>query len=579
MEATCSTRAVKVLKYIQRNSPNSISRASLAELEKLPATVLSSAHTLSNWTELTNDEQLRSWLRSAPPPAAKSSISGPLFNGTLVFAQVSFAQPNLPPSGVLAADIQTAISYATLAAIPINRYASQYGPNWIRVWPVAIPFTANLQSSSFTHADFEGWVDDIGQFMRKQVSNPCIVIMHNRDLPNSASFTGERNSFHSQTSSGIPYCYSLVFGENLTVADNNHTFGSLTRQKVYAHNLSHEVAEMVVDPRGDDSNREVCDACSGNCNVQFFDLFDQNGVFMGGTTDTASATGFSFFINSIVSAAVAVDENFCVSPGANAQVACVYPPPFVSGQLYAYGDTGTPGNVSNPAIAGFDDWLGFKFLFAGTNLAGENQIYAVNNSGQLLSYGDDGTQGNVSAPTTVGFGGWQNFKFLFAGTDLTGANRIYGVDSNGQLLSYGDDGNPGNVSAPTVVGFGGWQNFKFPFVGTDLTGANRIYAVDNNGQLLSYGDDGNPGNVSSPVVVGFGGWLDFKFLFAGTDLTGANRIYAVDNNGQLLSYGDDGNPGNVSSPITVGFGGWLAFKFLFAGKNLAGDNRIYAVGA
>jgi hypothetical protein len=52
-----------------------------------------------------------------------------------------------------------------------------------------------------------------------------------------------------------------------------------------------------------------------------------------------------------------------------------------------------------------NDWLEFKFLFAGQNLSGENRIYAVNQSGQLLSYGDDGTPGNVSAPVTVGFGG------------------------------------------------------------------------------------------------------------------------------------------------------------------------------
>jgi hypothetical protein len=76
---------------------------------------------------------------------------------------------------------------------------------------------------------------------------------------------------------------------------------------------------------------------------------------------------------------------------------------------------------------GFGGWQDFKFLFAGKNLAGDNRIYAVNQSGQLLSYGDDGTSGNVSAPVTVGFGGWLDFKFLFAGKNLTGDNRIYAV--------------------------------------------------------------------------------------------------------------------------------------------------------
>ena len=137
----------------------------------------------------------------------------------------------------------------------------------------------------------------------------------------------------------------------------------------------------------------------------------------------------------------------------------------------------TPGNVSDPVIVGNDDWLAFKFLFAGKNLSGENRIYAVNQGGQLLSYGDDATPGNVSAPVIVGNDDWLDFKFLFAGKNLSGENRIYAVNQGGQLLSYGDDGTSGNVSAPVTVGFGGWLNFKFLFAGKNLSGENRIYAV------------------------------------------------------------------------------------------------------
>ncbi|HET9183460.1 MAG TPA: tachylectin-related carbohydrate-binding protein [Candidatus Angelobacter sp.] len=179
------------------------------------------------------------------------------------------------------------------------------------------------------------------------------------------------------------------------------------------------------------------------------------------------------------------------------------------GRLLSYGDSGTPGNVSDPVVVGFGGWGDFKFLFAGLR-----RIYAVNQQGQLLSYGDSGTPGNVSDPVVVGFGGWLDFKFLFAGL-----GRIYAVNEQGQLLSYGDSGTPGNVSDPVVVGFGGWADFKFLFAGSD-----RIYAVNQQGQLLSYGDNGTPGNVSDPVVVGFGGWLDFKFLFGG-----GGRIYAAEN--------------------------------------------------
>jgi len=249
------------------------------------------------------------------------------------------------------------------------------------------------------------------------------------------------------------------------------------------------------------------------------------------------------------------------------------------GQLLSYGDAGTPGNVSDPVIVGFGGWDVFKFLFAGSNLAGQNRIYAVNQQGQLLSYGDAGTPGNVSDPVTVGFGGWTDFQFLFAGSNLAGQNCIYAVNQQGQLLSYGDAGTPGNVSDPVIVGFGGWTDFQFLFAGRNLAGQNRIYAVNQQGQLLSYGDSGTPGNVSDPVIVGFGGWTAFQFLFAGSNSAGQNCIYAVNQQGQLLSYGDTGTPGNVSDPVIVGFGGWKAFQLLFAGSNSAGQARIYGVWA
>jgi hypothetical protein len=253
--------------------------------------------------------------------------------------------------------------------------------------------------------------------------------------------------------------------------------------------------------------------------------------------------------------------------------------PFGSGQLLAYGDAGTPGNVSNPVIVGLGGWLEFTRVFAGRNAAGEHRIYAVDRQGRLLSYGDAGTLGNVSSPMVVGFGGWSVFTFLFAGRNVAGADRIYAVDQQGQLLSYGDAGTPGNVSSPMVVGFGGWSAFKFLFAGRNAAGADRIYAVDRQGRLLSYGDAGTPGNVSNPVVVGLGGWQQFTFLFAGRNAAGADCIYAVDQQGRLLSYGDAGTPGNVSNPVVVGLGGWQQFRFLFAGGNSAGQSRIYGVVA
>ena len=91
------------------------------------------AYARSNLDALTDDEQLKLWLSQNPMAVARATVQSPLFNGTLVFAQLSFAIPGLAPSSVNAADTQTAISYATLAVGPIQRYASQYGPNSVSV--------------------------------------------------------------------------------------------------------------------------------------------------------------------------------------------------------------------------------------------------------------------------------------------------------------------------------------------------------------------------------------------------------------------------------------------------------------
>jgi len=530
MEPLCSTRAVKVRKYLDRTVPAAISRSSLDELLQLPETTLASLHAATNWARVTADPQLRDWLTEHPPPTPRDTASNPLFNGTLVFTEFSFQEPGEPASGVSLADTQTALEYASIAIRTIERYTSRYGSSSVAVSPDIIPFTATLTGNTFTQAEFEGWADQIAQTARNNgVNNPCVIIFHNRELPASPVFIDNRNSFHSMTGQGTPYCYCLVFGQGLTIADNNHDLDSTPRSKVYAHILSHEITEMVVDPKGDSSNPEVCDSCAGNCNNIWFDLFDQNGTYLGGTADTSTATGFAFFINSIVSPNAALNSNGCLSVSSQMQTACVYPPPFVRGELLSYADAGTPGNVSAPALVGFSDWHLFKFLFAGQDATGASRIYAVDTSGQLLSYGDSGSYGNVSDPVTVGLGGWLDFKFLFAGQDATGASRIYAVTTTGELLSYGDSGTPGNVSAPVTVGFGGWQAFRFLFAGQDATGADRIYAVNttSSGQLLSYGDSGTAGNVSAPVTVGFDDWLDFKFLFAGRNTPGQNRIYAV----------------------------------------------------
>jgi hypothetical protein len=344
-------------------------------LKKLPAKVLSTLHAGSDLRQITDDPQLRNWLASNPVPLPEASVHEPLFRGTLFFVQVTFNRPSQPAFSMSTADIQTAVTYATLAIGPIHRYAWQYGPNSVQVSPNILSFNANLTGNTFTDDDVQGWVDSIVQ--RNSLTNACVVILHDTATANSPTNTDSPAGsmvgwgIHDMTGDGHPYCYCRVLGQNLTVADTNQQ---------YAGVLSHEIAEMVVDPRMNFRNPEVCDACFGNCNNFQFDLFDSNSTFIGGTENPATvSTPFTFFINSIIRPN-AYDPNSpegCAVAGSDLTAVCVYPPPGVKGELLSYGDAGTLGNVSDPVVVGFSSWGQFKFLFAGRNQAGQDRIYAV----------------------------------------------------------------------------------------------------------------------------------------------------------------------------------------------------------
>lgn len=62
-----------------------------------------------------------------------------------------------------------------------------------------------------------------------------------------------------------------------------------------------------------------------------------------------------------------LDANACIVASAGAKSACIYLPPFVTGELLSYADAATPGNVWNPMVVGF----------AGRSAAGADRIYAV----------------------------------------------------------------------------------------------------------------------------------------------------------------------------------------------------------
>ena len=261
--------------------------------------------------QVITDPKLRKWLAENPVPMPKASVTGTLFHGTLVFVRITYNRPNQVPFSLDSPDVQTAVQYASLAVGPIQRYASQYGPNSLQVSSNILNFTVNLQGNTFTDGDLQGWVDKI--VSDNHLTNSCVVILHDVVTANSPTNTfnnGKFGGYHLMTDNGHQYCFCKVFGLNLTVADvNNH----------YVEILSHEIAEMTVDPKGDVNNPEVCDACAGNCSNDQFDLFDSKGTFIGGTNNLLTAPGFTFFINSIIRPDAYDPATECAVAGSDAE--------------------------------------------------------------------------------------------------------------------------------------------------------------------------------------------------------------------------------------------------------------------
>src|SRR5262249_27739676 len=153
-----------------------------------------------------------------------------------------------------AADISTLMQYTSLAAGPIGHYVSQFGPNQVSVNPVLLSAVVDVPTTQYDNGWVEGWVKTIAQDASIP-STDCICILNVPPMVNTdAAVADGVGGFHQFSS--CPYVFVNVLAMPLTVNDVALR---------YAHTLSHEIAEMIVDPLANVSNPEVCDPCAGNC--------------------------------------------------------------------------------------------------------------------------------------------------------------------------------------------------------------------------------------------------------------------------------------------------------------------------
>jgi hypothetical protein len=245
-----------------------------------------------------------------PPSPAKTGANGtPLFSGTLRFLAAQFATGPVANIAVPPSDLDTAINYATRVSGAISRYASQYGANRILVAPGSIPSTFPIPGGRFNDATVRGWVD--GLVGSGSLGNAdCAVLLAPRGVTNTDAPV-DQGVLGYHGAAKIPYLFVNVTGTGLRLDDPSDLF---------ALALSHEIAEMTVDPMADSSHPEVCDPCGPNCQMVYRDYFDAHGTYVGTSTTFPPPYSYGWFINGIVRPA---SSAACPAPAD----ACVYAPP------------------------------------------------------------------------------------------------------------------------------------------------------------------------------------------------------------------------------------------------------------
>lgn len=207
-----------------------------------------------------------------PPWSIKATVYDSLFNGTLYLVQIIFRTPG-GDHFVGNTDMTTVLNYMKSAIIPISGYVLQYGHNSLNVSNSIIILHVNLASNTYNNNDLIAWVNNITSFNNLPIGSSCVVILNPLGMTNTDADRQSVGGFHDKAN--IPFCFCNVYAHGGFSFDDT--------QNAYAQMVSHEIAEMTVDPNADISNPEVCDACSGNCDNVWLDFFNKQNQFIGGS--------------------------------------------------------------------------------------------------------------------------------------------------------------------------------------------------------------------------------------------------------------------------------------------------------
>jgi hypothetical protein len=284
----CYTRALKNARFLREAAPEIFARNPSAEGfgTGVPLEILRTMHRIPHQSPILNRHQaVAEVLRNNLPPIPSAAASTP-FTGTIHFTQVTF-RTVAGDLATLPADMDQIIQFAQHAMTPISKYVAQYGESTVRISPAPLAMTVSLPGTSFSDADLRGWVNDLagGNGLG---SGDCVFVVVPQGV--SSESVGTNSGYHNVAS--VPYIVAGVFATGLTMADNADRYEMV---------VSHEIAEMTVDPNADGAAPEVCDPCDLNCGALTRCYFSAADDFLGANHETPpGGFPFSYYICAIV---------------------------------------------------------------------------------------------------------------------------------------------------------------------------------------------------------------------------------------------------------------------------------------
>jgi hypothetical protein len=523
------------------------------------------------------------------------------FKGTLYLAKISF-KVGANTRAVADSEMATMLQYLNVAAPAIAKYCSQYGENRLAVSSKILSLSVDLPSAKYNDDTLQGWVRTLLAQVHTPIRESCVIVCNPIGVVNSDGDPAQGiGGYHSNVVLAVPsptdpfflpspYCFVNVSNQlALSVAD---------RVNSYAEILSHEVAEMTVDPYASWTNPEVSDGCAGNCSNRWLSFFtvDASGgyTYLRSELDIPPTLAYDFFTAAVAQPSNAGD---CPAP----QRACAYAPSATAGigellfyekadgyaELYSVDGRANislqtthpewrnswslivPGRYASKPAGGRQDLL---FYDRGASTGEFYQTGKVGDMHRFSLHTNWRNSWSIIVPGSFAAPGSMDLLFYEASH---GAGEFYSIDGRGNISLI--RGYSTFRTSWSIILTGKFSNSaSSDLLFYDPIGATgEFYSIDGRGNLTLIANHSNWRTSWSIIVAGKFSDSPYSDLLFYDPTSGVGEFYSTDGRGNLTLIANHSNWRTSWSSIVTGKFSNSAYSDLLFYDPAAGVGEFY----